>query len=65
MNYFYKKLILPLFTLLLLCNSFITTAQITKDYDLWLNIKSHLLPMVFLNIALNAKNETDKAYKMN
>jgi alpha-glucuronidase len=62
MNYFYKKLILPLFTLLLLCNSFITTAQITKDYDLWLQYqKSSVANGIFKNIALNAKNETDKA----
>lgn len=62
MNYFYKKLILPLFTLLLLCNSFIATAQITKDYDLWLQYqKSSVANDIFKNIALNAKNETDKA----
>ena len=62
MNYFYKKLILPLFTVLLLCNSFITTAQITKDYDLWLQYqKSSVANDIFKNIALNAKNETDKA----
>ena len=62
MNYFYKKLILPLFTLLLLCNSFIATAQITKDYDLWLQYqKSSVANGIFKNIALNAKNETDKA----
>ncbi len=62
MNYFYKKLILPLFTVLLLCNSFITTAQITKDYDLWLQYqKSSVANGIFKNIALNAKNETDKA----
>ena len=62
MNYFYKKLILPLFTLLLLCNSFITTAQITKDYDLWLQYqKSSVANGIFKNIALNAKNETDIA----
>ena len=62
MNYFYKKLILPLFTLLLLCDSFITTAQITKDYDLWLQYqKSSVANDIFKNIALNAKNETDKA----
>lgn len=62
MNYFYKKLILPLFTLLLLCNSFITTAQITKDYELWLQYqKSSVANGIFKNIALNAKNETDKA----
>ena len=62
MNYFYKKLILPLFTLLLLCNSFITTAQITKDYDLWLQYqKSSVANGIFKNIVLNAKNETDIA----
>ena len=62
MNYFYKKLILPLFTVLLLCNSFIATAQITKDYDLWLQYqKSSVANGIFKNIALNAKNETDKA----
>ena len=62
MNYFYKKLILPLFTVLLLCNSFIATAQITKDYDLWLQYqKSSVANDIFKNIALNAKNETDKA----
>lgn len=62
MNYFYKKLILPLFTVLLLCNSFITTAQITKDYDLWLQYqKSSVANDIFKNIALNAINETDKA----
>lgn len=53
---------MPLFTLLLLCNSFITTAQITKDYDLWLQYqKSSVANGIFKNIALNAKNETDKA----
>lgn len=62
MNYFYKKLILPLFTVLLLCNSFIATAQITKDYDLWLQYqKSSVANDIFKNIALNPKNETDKA----
>lgn len=62
MNYFYKKLILPLFTVLLLCNSFTATAQITKDYDLWLQYqKSSVANDIFKSIALNTKDETDKA----
>lgn len=62
MNYFYKKLILPLFIVLLLCNSFTATAQITKDYDLWLQYqKSSVANDIFKNIALNTKDETDKA----
>ena len=62
MNYFYKKLILPLFTVLLLCNSFTASAQITKDYDLWLQYqKSSVANDIFKNIALNTKDETNKA----
>lgn len=62
MNNFYKKLILPLFTVFMLCNSFMTNAQITKDYELWLQYqKSSVANDIFKNIALNAKNETDKA----
>ncbi|GGP04860.1 xylan alpha-1,2-glucuronidase [Cloacibacterium rupense] len=46
----------------MLCNSFTASAQITKDYDLWLQYqKSSVANDIFKNIALNTKDETNKA----
>lgn len=64
MNYLNKKIILSFLNLLFLSLNLGLNAQISKDYDLWLQYqKSVVSNDILKRITFNSKNETDEAIK--
>lgn len=64
MNYLNKKIILSFLNLLFLSLNLGLNAQISKDYDLWLQYqKSVVSNDILKRITFNFKNETDEAIK--